>query len=307
MMEVDVVRRRGARGAIGLGVAAVLVSAGASVAVSAPSPHGSLASTPKLAVTISKGHFAVSGPKTFAAGRVAISLTAAGGERTVGVASLKGSYTFKDVRADLAAFGSKAGSGPNGSTPKSALKHLNRVIDNTNLYGGLDAQPGQTLNATIVLPTTGTYIVFNDSGELPSNPTKLTVTGPEVTRATPASTATVTALTARRFGGATTLPAKGTITFDNKSTESPHFLDMIHVKKGTTKKQVLTSLESQSNGPPSFALQGQVGTDSLGEGFSQTVSYSLPKGQYVQLCFFPDPKTGMPHAFMGMIRMVNLT
>ena len=38
-----------------------------------------------------------------------------------------------------------------------------------------------------------------------------------------------------------------------------------------------------------------------------TVTYHLTKGEYVLLCFMPDPKTGMPHAFMGMIGIVHLT
>jgi hypothetical protein len=290
---------------IAASIAAVLVSAGPGISLSAASTHASLAPTPKLVVTISKQHFVVTGPRKFQAGRVAISLVAVGGQRTVEVGSLKHGYTFKDVRADLLAFGSKQGSGPNGSTPPAALKALNRVINNTHLYGGLDAVPGQHLRATVVLPTAGTYIVFNDGTQLPTDPTLLTVTGPEAHRAAPGSTATVTALTARRFGGAKTLPARGTITFKNDSTESPHFLNLQHVKEGTTKKQVFTSLTG-SGGPPSFLRKGQAQTDSLGEGMSQTLTYNLPKGEYVELCFFPDPKTGMPHAFMGMIGIVHL-
>jgi hypothetical protein len=297
------------RSTIALGIAAstaaVLVSAGPGISMSAASTHASLAPTPKLVVTISKKHFTVTGPRKFQAGRVAISLVAVGGERKFDVGSLKKGFTFKEVRADLLAFGEKDGSGKNGSTPASALKDLNRVINNTHLYGGLDALPGQHLRGTVVLPTAGTYVIFNDSGELPSNPTLLTVTGPEVKRAAPGSTATVTALTTRRFGGAKTLPAKGTITFKNDSTESPHFLNLIHVKEGTTKNQVFTALTS-SGGPPSFLLKGQANTDTLGKGFSQTLTYNLPKGEYVELCFFPDPKTGMPHALMGMIGIVHL-
>ncbi len=38
-----------------------------------------------------------------------------------------------------------------------------------------------------------------------------------------------------------------------------------------------------------------------------TVNYDLPPGQYVALCFMPDPKMqGMPHAFMGMIKMIHV-
>jgi hypothetical protein len=53
-------------------------------------------------------------------------------------------------------------------------------------------------------------------------------------------------------------------------------------------------------------LDGSTGTDTLTTGESQTLTYSLPKGEYVELCFFPDPMTGMPHALMGMIGIVHL-
>jgi hypothetical protein len=39
-----------------------------------------------------------------------------------------------------------------------------------------------------------------------------------------------------------------------------------------------------------------------------TVDYDLPAGQYVVMCFFPDPKMGgMPHALMGMLEMITLS
>jgi hypothetical protein len=291
-----------------VGLATVgLVAAGVGAAVSAPQTKHPQAkhpqATPQLRATIGMAGLTVRGPKTFKAGRVGISLKSYGDEHTFEVASLKKGYTFQDARKDVQTFGPLLGSGPNGSTPKSALIVLNRVINNTKFYGGLDALPGQTVRGTVVLPKAGVYIAFDDTNA-PAHPVRLVVTGPPAVRAMPKSTATVTALTARRFGGSKVLPAKGTITFKNKSTESPHFLSLLHVKAGTTKKDVLTGLES--NGPPSFILPGQVGTDILGKGMSQTLTYSVPKGEYVELCFFPDPKTGMPHAFMGMIGLVTL-
>jgi hypothetical protein len=46
----------------------------------------------------------------------------------------------------------------------------------------------------------------------------------------------------------------------------------------------------------------------ISPGRSMTVDYDLPPGQYVLLCFMPDPKMhGMPHALMGMIKMVHLS
>jgi hypothetical protein len=296
------------RSSLGLAVVATaavgLVGSGAGAAVSAPRPHVSLASTPKLNVTISKKNFKVSGPTTFSAGRVALSLTAVGGERLMDIVSFKNGYTFKHFRSDLAAFG--ASEGPMGAS-KSGLKHLNNAVKHLNIYGGLDNLPGSKLTGTVTLPKAGSYTIFNDGGNLPTDPKVLTVTGPAVKRAKPHSTATAKATSAKRFGGAATLPAKGTITFKNVSTNSPHYLNLQHVKEGTTRKQVIAYLNSGSQAQPSFGLQGQANTDVLGEGQTETLTYNVPKGEYVEMCFFPDLKTGIPHALMGMVRVVHLT
>ena len=111
--------------------------------------------------------------------------------------------------------------------------------------------------------------------------------------------------TNRRFGGPTSLPATGTISVTNHSTESPHQLFLQHVKNGTTRKQVERGFQSQK--PPAFLLKGSTGVDVLGKGKSQTLQYSVPKGTYAEFCFFPDPKTGIPHVFMGMVRIVHLS
>jgi hypothetical protein len=297
--------------AIGLsatGLAAVaLVGAGAGAAFSAPhlAPHArsAVAHTPHLKVTISKKKSTVKGPTTFAAGRVALTLKAVGKEEESSIVQLSKRVTFKSIRADVGTFFQADGSGPGGSTPKSALKLWRHVLKNVTFYGGLDAVAGQTERATVMLRKPGTYLLIKDTG-LPTRLETLTVTGPAVKRAAPNSSATVTALTQRRFGGATTLPHRGTITFKNRSTESPHFLTLIHVKEGTTVKQVLEALES--NGQPTFFRRGQAATDPVSEGQSMTLSYNVPKGEYIEICFFPDPETGMPHAFMGMERVVHL-
>jgi len=292
---------RKAVGVVAASATIALIGAGAGVASTHAS--GAKATMPTIKVKASKHGYHVSGPTTFAAGRVQIVLTSVKGEHTVELGSLRKGYTFKKLRADFRAFGE----GSQGPQPtKSALKHLDRAVKKTNFYGGLDSAAGQTERGTVVLPKAGKYLVVNDSGNLPKIAKKLTVTGPAVNRPAPKSAATVTALTKRRFGGAKTLPTKGTVTFKNKSTESPHFLGLLHVKKGTTKKQLLNEFESKPGSGPNYILGDQAATDPVGEGNSQTLSYKLPKGQYAELCFFPDPKTGMPHAFMGMVRMVHL-
>jgi hypothetical protein len=111
----------------------------------------------------------------------------------------------------------------------------------------------------------------------------------------------------KRFAGSRNLPAKGTITFKNASINSPHFLALQHVKKGTTRREIIKAFNSgPGSGGPNPFLDGSVGTDVVGPGQSQTLTYSLPAGTYVEACFFPDLQTGMPHAMMGMVRIVHL-
>jgi hypothetical protein len=114
----------------------------------------------------------------------------------------------------------------------------------------------------------------------------------------------VTTRNAKRFSGSHVLPASGTLTFHNTATNSPHFLVLQHVKRGTTRHQVIRALNS--NGAPRFILKDTVGTDVVSPGRSQTLSYKMPRGEYVEMCFFPDLQTGMPHALMGMVRVVHL-
>jgi hypothetical protein len=153
--------------------------------------------------------------------------------------------------------------------------------------------------------TKGKYIVYNDGGNFPDDPKTITVTGSTHHTKAPKTSATVfMKKNQNRFGGSKVLPAKGTIKVENKNVNSPHFLVLLHVKEGTTRKQIEDGLQSPN--PPTFVLPGGTGTDALSMGQSQTLSYSTPKGEYGELCFFPDPVTGIPHAFMGMIRIVHV-
>jgi hypothetical protein len=293
------------RNALGLAAAAAatiaVIGGGTGAAASAESHH-SVARTPTLSITASKTGFQLSGPRTFRAGRVNLTLKAVGGDRTVQVASFKKGFTFTKLRAALLAFGE--GQGQTGES-KAGLTALNDAVAHTYLYGGLDADSA-TARGSVVLARPGTYVIYDDSGNLPTRPRTVTVIGPEVKRASPHSTATVVATSAKRFGGAKILPARGTITFANRSNNSPHMLSLQHVKTGTTRKQVIDFLSTGQQGNPPWGLQGSANTDIVGDGLSQTLTYHLQKGEYIEMCFFPDLQTGMPHALMGMVGIVTL-
>jgi hypothetical protein len=160
-----------------------------------------------------------------------------------------------------------------------------------------------------LLSKPGHYLLVNDENGPAPHPFKIKVTPKAGNRAAPNSTAFVKAITAKRFRGSTVLPAKGTVTFHNASTQSPHFLILQHLNKGATRKQVITAL--RSNGPPTGPGpfnkdNANADTDVVGMGHTVTLTYNLPAGTYAEMCFFPDLQTGMPHALMGMVRIVHL-
>ena len=289
-----------------LATAAVGFTAGGAGAAVHTSTAAGKTAMPEFTAKISKkGVLSLTGPHTFRAGRVGLSLQSSLSENSesdasIEVASFEKGYTFADFKADLTTFVSSYGE--NGPSP-AGIKALDHAVAHGTIYGGLISDAGQTETGSIVLPTAGTYYMWNDT-DIPAQPTKLVVTGPEVVRAGPHVSATVTATSVKRFGGPTTLPNKGTLTFKNTATNSPHELDLIHVKTGTTRAQILASFNSNSE--PAFIRPGEIQTDAVGPGHAVTLSYSLPKGEYVEACFFPDLQTGIPHAVMGMFSIVHV-
>jgi len=265
-------------------------------------PAATSSSVPALHVAVTDNGFYVDGPSTFPAGRVQVSFDNARtkAEAETEVFQLASGYHWADLRSDFKTMAPNLFA-PHGNK-KKGLKALNHIISHVTAFGGFDVTAGKSGHGTLLLPSAGTYVIFNDSN-VPSNPHWLTVTAPEGPQTLPAADANVIAKTNRRWGGDATLPAKGTINFTNESTESPHFLDLQRVKPGTTRKEVIQAF--QSNGPGPF-LNGTAGTDALTLGQSMNVHVHLPAGTYAEMCFFPDPKTGMPHAFMGMVRIVHL-
>jgi hypothetical protein len=291
---------------VGLAAAAVtgLVASGMGAAEAVPVRPTATTSGTVLRVAITDDALYLDGPTTFPAGRVSLSLENARSKHdaSVEVFRLASGYHWKDLRSDVKIFGENL-FGPHGNK-KKGLKALNHAIDHITAYGGFVTRKGKSAHGTLLLPQTGTYALFDDSGNLPKRPHWLTVTSPVGPQTLPTAGGNVVAKTNRRFAGDRVLPANGTINFTNESTESPHFLELAHVKEGTTRKQIINSF--QSNGRPDFVLPGLFDIDALTLAQSMNFHVNLPAGEYAQMCFFPDPKTGMPHALMGMVRIVHL-
>jgi hypothetical protein len=191
-----------------------------------------------------------------------------------------------------------------GNTDSKGAKRLRRFEAKTTAYGGSSASPGTSTVVTMVL-TKGTYTVFDEATAVPSHPSILHVTGSTSHRSAPASRGTIIAKPGDRFGGSKTLPAHGTIAFRNHGDQD-HFVALVQVQNGTTHKQVADYFAQQTQAPPAFALGEAVGSDLVSPHHSMTFTEKAPKGEYVEVCFMQDDKTGMQHAYMGMFRIVHL-
>ena len=296
--------KRGARLALTVVAASGLAATGMPGAQAAVREPASSSSVPTLHVAITDNDMYVDGPTTLAAGRVKITLENARAKKDAAteIGLLAPGYSFHDWRADIKKVGRNLFAP--GGNKKKGLKALNHAIDNVTIFGGFVTGAGRSEHgAVVVKPGSGRYFIWDDSGTVPRHRHPLTITAASGAQALAPTDGTVIAKTNRRFGGDDVLPARGNITFQNNSTESPHFLALIHVRSGTTRKQVIRAFQSNNS---NVFLPGEQDVDVITSGQAMNVHLHLKPGTYAEACFFPDPKTGDPHAFMGMVHIVHL-
>ncbi|MDQ6657515.1 MAG: hypothetical protein M3Z00_04695, partial [Actinomycetota bacterium] len=192
------------------------------------------------------------------------------------------------------------------STAAKGTRDLNAAM---TFRGLADVQAGTPVVVTESLKP-GTYYLVDfagvQQGGKPAVST-LTVTAGQQTSAQLPSQVQVRTAGEDRFAAPPFWPNKGTYTFTN-SSDTLHFMTLQPVKDGTTDADVKASFEAKDqNGPPAFAKMGpSIGNEVVSPGYSLQMSYDLPAGTYVLLCFVADDKTGVPHAVMGMHKVVEL-
>lgn len=264
--------------AVTLGAAPLLVHTTAT----ARTAEASEAAIRSITIKVAKTAIHVRGARGLDAGRVKVEVK---GRGTAEIVMFDRGYEFRDFRKDVAAF------------EKGSIKALKRALAHTEILGGF--QPGG--KGTLVLPKAGDYTVFSFASRGHAEFTA----GAGRRSPAPDVDARIIAREGPKWGGSSMLPAKGKFLFKNADHTVPHFVILQQVPEGTTTDQVLTFLQTEA-GPPPF-LEASMETGSLSPGRSMTVNYDLPPGQYVIMCFFPDPKMhGMPHALMGMLKMIHL-
>ncbi len=265
--------------AVTLGAAPLLVH----TAATARTAEASEAAMSSITIKVARTAITVRGAKGMHAGRVHVDVK---GRGTAEIVMFDRGYDGRDFQKDLRA------------ASKNDLKALKHLLANTTILGGFPAGG----SGTVVLPKAGEYSVFSFASKALGN----FRAGSVKSSPKPDTDGKIIARTGPKWGGSSTMPAKGTFNFKNADKTVPHFVVLQPVAEGTTTDQVLTFLQTEE-GPPPF-LEGSMETASLSPFRSMTVDYDLPPGQYVIMCFFPDPNMGgMPHALMGMLKMIHLT
>lgn len=259
-------------------------------ATASGAPTTSRAAMPQVTATLTKRTIRMNGVDGLRAGRVKLSVK---GNGVVEFLMFEKGYDVSDFAADLTKFETKGN-----------LKAFRRALAHTQILGGV----GGGGSGTIVFPRAGSYTPFSIGERGPVFGDAFRLRGPVRTSSVPRTDGRIIAKNGPSWGGASHLPAKGRFLFKNRfNTGVPHFVLLQQVQEGTTVDQVMQYFQSGDEAPPPWGLPAFLDTGSISPGRSMTVNYDLPAGQYAVLCFFPDPKMGgMPHALMGMIKMIHL-
>jgi len=211
---------------------------------------------------------------------------------------LKAGNTLQKLCNDLnAAFGS------------NDLAALNRFYDGMVAMGGITGGPNHPGLGRLKLPAATYWAVANPGAGACTVDRfkKITVMGTAST-ATATYTASIRAVSDTEWGSTPlSIPTKGWLRFRN-SAQSPHFIEMDKLAAGKTYadfKKWIRDLSHGIEGPPPFGKVSKI-EGLVSPGHAYAFKYDLPAGRYVVTCWMPDRQSGMPHAMMGMHRLLKI-
>jgi hypothetical protein len=272
-----------------IGLMAATAVAGSLATVPTAAGAAGLAPVPIVQVRDTHNGVKVGANNTITAGRTIFHVTTDKGAHQLNIVKLKKGYTLPQFGQDIGkAFGGD-------------VKAINRVDRRTVLRGGTQAGQKNPGAFTANLPAGTFYFIDVDTNQLAA----VKVVGKAIPRKHVPTGGTISLYT---YGFQTDRPALttgGWIHLANHA-DQPHFVQFQKVKEGTTNAQVRRYFKSNAHGQPSFALRPNFGAGVLTQGQNGDVFVNLPPGKYLIACFWPDFRTGMPHAFMGMWKLIHL-
>lgn len=267
-------------GAVGLGTSLALVGLAASAgAANSTAPA-------KVTVTMTKQTVKADVHKVQAGRTEFVAKRGDHHQHTLVVASLAKGFTIDQAGQDI------------NAALQGNVKAVRTIDKKVHWYGGTDA-PGRFV---VSLPA-GTFYLLDEDG---NGLGRLTVTGRKEARTAPPSSATVFATATTQGFGFTvkgSISRHGWVAFSN-NTDEPHFMEIDRVKPSTTRAYIRKHI--QDNEEPAKILGRKAETAPVGPGKSGELKLNVPKGKYLIACFWPSRDNGMPHAFMGMYKLVHI-
>ena len=195
----------------------------------------------------------------------------------------------------------------------AAIRDIERIAVG---YGGADTLPGRSVTDTVVLPHAGIYYIVNVAGNGKGvSLGRLEASGSAHHVRVPHARATVTLGDESRdvIEVQGTLPRSGTIRVRNDG-DMVHLLQITPVAHGVTDAEVqaeydqLMAGQQPASDPAGLMREPSqlVGSDAVSPELASYLTYHLTAGTYLLQCFVPDIDTGIPHAFMGMHKVVTI-
>ncbi len=192
-----------------------------------------------------------------------------------------------------------AEAGPGGEPPTAMYQ--------AKWAGGTSAAPGESSSIVLDL-TEGEWIAWGDDPESTQMPTIFTVTGTFPTDAPePAAGITATMFDFEITFDGDLVAGDHILKVVNEGAQ-PHFLFLDrYVGSGTMDEASLAAaLEAAMTGGMPEGFNPETDLESVGITLTQSIGtttwipVSLQPGTHTAICFFPAAGTGLPHAFMGM-------
>ncbi|MBA2277565.1 MAG: hypothetical protein H0W06_07345 [Chloroflexia bacterium] len=256
-------------------------------------------------------------PDSIAAGRYLINITCdAGVEGDEGIAFTRppAGMTAEAFLTALApptmaspAASPVADAGPGGASPAAMYQ--------ATWAGGTSALPGESSSVVLDL-TEGEWIAWGDDPESTQVPTILSVTGTFPADAPePAADITATFIDFEITIDGNLVAGDHLLKVENTGAQ-PHLLYLDrYIGSGTLDDESLaTALEAAMSGADMpEGLNPETDLESAGVALTQSIGtmswipVSLQAGTHSAICFFPAAGTGLPHAFMGMHTVFEVT
>jgi hypothetical protein len=186
-----------------------------------------------------------------------------------------------------------------------SVKAVRRVDKNVIFYGGADVSKKvpSTRFAVDVDHAGKYYVVSVFTGQVTSFRAK----GTHQRRTHPSADGQVNAAKGNVWKVKGTLPHQGWMKTTNNALE-PHFVEFDAVLASASDQDVADWFADPSSGPPPFDnTKPSFSTEVVSPGHTVYWKYAGTAGRHVIACFFPSKMNGVPHAFMGMIKVTTLS